>query len=106
MRLLVVCSLIFLVGCSQKINPAFYDVVISHQEITTETNEAIINSILDDLKNNSYEQDKIDSANILIDRLQFIIKQSQIMSKYVKNESDSNTISELIKLRWNNPKEN
>ena len=102
MRIIALLSCVFLFGCANKVNPAFYDVVISHNQLTTETNNAIIKSIQEDLSTNNYNQEQESSARNLIERLDFIIKQSEVMSDYIKNQSDSDTISKLIQLRWHN----
>jgi hypothetical protein len=99
-NILLISTLFFIVGCTNKIHPAFYDVVLSNNDLVTETNTALISSIQQDIQTNTYsDQQKQDALN-LINRLQFIIHQSDAMKKYVKQNADQETISELLKLRW------
>lgn len=97
---ILLISLLFITGCANKIHPAFYDVVVSHDELVTETNHALIVSIQQDLQTNQYNEQQRKDALILIDRLQFIINQSDVMKKYIKQNADQETISELLRLRW------
>jgi hypothetical protein len=98
--------ILFATGCaSNRIHAEFYDVVRSHKDLTVETMDAVAASIqeeLDERKDLTPEQQQ--SICDLIDRLNFIKEQAIIMDKYVEtNQVDQQLLSELLRLRWNNP---
>lgn len=93
-------ALIFISGCS-KLRPEFYDVAVSHKDLVNETNKAIILSINDELSNPDLSEENRKNLNILKDRLNFSIDQSNIIVEYLnKKVVDEQFISELIKHRW------
>lgn len=101
---LVVCVLAFaLVGCTQRIHPAFYDVVKDHRALLDETNDAVIDSIRAELdeNRNRLSPEQIESIEHLILRLEFLKQQGVVIEQYVESEYvDADLISELIRHRW------
>lgn len=92
--------LVLFAGCSQ-IRPEFYDVVVSHKDLVNETNKAIILSISEELNRPNLSEDDRKNLNILKERLDFSIKQSNIILDYLnKKVVDEEFIAELIKYRW------
>lgn len=102
MKKVLILTFLFLSGCVKKGQMEFFDLVKNHKELTAETNTAVISSITDELNSmpDLSENDK-KSVLVLIDRLQFSIKQSEVIYNYVlQNDVDSKLISELIRSKW------
>ena len=94
-----VCILLCL-GCEKKGSVEFIDVVQDHKELTTETNDALIASIRDDMQSLN-DPNAIKGAEELIERLDMIKDQSEIICEYVfTTVPDQELLAQLLRLKW------
>lgn len=79
----------------------FYNVVKSHRDLTNETNPVIVSSIRDELKTTSLTDDNKQLVESLIERIEFIQKQSNIIYDFVvATKVDPDLVSKLLKATW------
>ncbi len=98
--LFLVC--LSLVGCVKSGKVEYVDVVISHRDLTPETNKAIIASLRDEIQGRTDLTDtEVQATMDLIGRLELIARQSELIYEYVMTEEvDEELISRLIRNRW------
>jgi len=105
------CMLIIpiILGCNKPGRVEFVAVCNDHQDLTTETNTALINSVkekIQEIIDRSQNGEPLDADAIvaledLSDRLTVIMKQSELINRYVMtHEVDEQLIAELIRYRW------
>ncbi len=104
--LLVILLLPLLWGCDRKAGMVeFVEVSESHKILTNETCGALIASIHDDIVRMEAEgnltPNEKRSAFELIERLEMIVRQSDIMYRYViVTQVDQQLIAEMIRNKW------
>lgn len=108
-KVFLICVLTsLLIGCSQRIHPAFYDVVQDHRQLLQETNDAVIGSIQAELESarDRLSDEQIKSIENLIERLEFLKAQGVVIEQYVEDEYvDEDLIAELLRYRWSQQQE-
>lgn len=103
---LIVFGLALLCGCaSNRIHPEFFEVVHSHQALTSETIDAVIASIRGEMNERTdLAPEQLQIIQGLIDRLELIKQQADVMDRYVlATQVDQELLRELLRRRWTNP---
>lgn len=98
---LVMFLMVPVLGCAKDGRTEFVTVVQDHRELTTETNEALIRSIEDEMRQVRNDPAAMEALRDLIDRLRMIKRQSDVIDEYVKATLvDEELIAEMIRNRW------
>ena len=103
--LCIILLLVCIVGCQPNGRVQFVAVVQDHEQLTNETNNAVILTIkgdMDNMKSKGTLTPEMELAgNKLIERLELIKKQSQLISKYVQSAYvDEELLSEMLNSIW------
>ena len=94
----ITCLILF--GCQKQGQIEFMDVVQDHKELTTETANALIASIRDDMQGID-DSDALKGAEELIERLEMMQDQSEAIFEYVFTAMpDQDLLSRLLKSKW------
>lgn len=97
--LTVVCLLV--TGCVKSGTAEFVTLVQNHRELTLETNQALIKSIIDEVQERRNDKEAVAALEDLIDRLRVGARQSELIDEYVRStQVNSDVISEMVRQRW------
>ena len=100
-KYLILLVLPFFAGCVEKHGiKEFVELCYNHKEITNETNDALGQSITEEITKTT-DKDKQDALLDLAIRLKVIQRQSDLISEYVNvTEVNADLIGEMVKTKW------